>query len=408
MTGKPPHVLQVGAFGFPHGMAAIEKIRLLCRSLISVGVNSTVISRKGVHDPEKGPHFPPVGTLEGISYVYATGSVYRPDSFLQRNLMKLKGWWQEALLIRRYSRETHLTAVIVHSMDFPPLLFYWVLSRIYGFKMIYLLVEHNSATTSRQKPLLRISDFLLENYGLKLADGVMPISEYLINFLAEKAPGKPYIKIPALTEFDRFEKPRTPDREKFFLYCGSVAYLEVIFFILDAFAQLGPEEDLRLYLVIGGDDAGKQAVHERIAGMQKKDQVRTFTRLPYDELVQLYVDAIGLLIPLRHTPQDTARFPHKIGEYLASGNPLITTAVGEIPLYFTDGENALITDDYVVEQYVEKMQFILDQPEAARQIGRKGQQMGRETFDYPIYGPLLVDFIEQLSPQSKATEYVRN
>ena len=33
-------------------------------------------------------------------------------------------------------------------------------------------------------------------------------------------------------------------------------------------------------------------------------------------------------------------FPTKLGEYLATGNPVVVTKVGEIPNYLIDGVNA--------------------------------------------------------------------
>ena len=53
--------------------------------------------------------------------------------------------------------------------------------------------------------------------------------------------------------------------------------------------------------------------------------------------------AHGLLIPLFDDVRSTARFPTKIGEYLASGRPIVTTAVGEMPRYFEDGVTAFIS-----------------------------------------------------------------
>lgn len=393
---KPMHIVQVGAFGFPYGLAAIEKIRLLGRSLLEAGAEVSVISRKGVFDPLKGPHIPVSGEFEGIQYYYASGSIYRPSGFWQRNWLKLRGWWGEAKLLRKFSKEKRLDAIIVHSMNFAPVFFYWLLSRMYRFKWLYLLVEHNSTTTSRQTPLFKISDVFLENIGLRMADGVLPISQYLTKLLLEKAPGKPHFKIPVLTEFSRFTREKSTDRETFFLYCGSVSYLEIIFFVLDAFDRLTTSHHVKLYLVIGGEEDGKTATEKRISQLDSRDRIRTFSNLPYDQLVQLYIDAIGLLIPLRPTLQDEARFPHKIGEYLASGNPLITTRIGEVPFYFKDNENALVTSHYRVEEYVQKMQFILDHPERARQIGLAGRKTGLENFDYRQYGPPLLTFIKGL------------
>ena len=71
-----------------------------------------------------------------------------------------------------------------------------------------------------------------------------------------------------------------------------------------------------------------------------------FSNLTNRALNDLYKNAIALLIPLRPTLQDEARFPHKIGEYLASGNPVISTNYGEVKHYFQDGHDMLIASRY--------------------------------------------------------------
>ena len=37
-------------------------------------------------------------------------------------------------------------------------------------------------------------------------------------------------------------------------------------------------------------------------------------------------------------------FPTKLGEYLATGRPVVVTKVGEIPDYLEDGVNAFLSD----------------------------------------------------------------
>ena len=67
----------------------------------------------------------------------------------------------------------------------------------------------------------------------------------------------------------------------------------------------------------------------------------------------MYKNATAHLIPLSNSIQDTARFPNKISEYLASAKPIITTDVGEIKHYFKDMDNfdeildSLIEDIYL-------------------------------------------------------------
>ena len=122
-----------------------------------------------------------------------------------------------------------------------------------------------------------------------------------------------------------------------------------------------------------------------------------FSNLSYESLMQLYIDAMALLIPLTGSIRDTARFPHKICEYLASGNPMITTNYGEIPYYFRAEENALIADKFEVNSFSEQMQFVIDNPQQAARIGEEGKKTGRKYFHYQSYGEQLTSMIEHLS-----------
>ena len=78
--------------------------------------------------------------------------------------------------------------------------------------------------------------------------------------------------------------------------------------------------------------------------------------IPREDIPPRYVGASALLIPIEDTVQDYARFPHKIGEYLASGNPIISTNYGEMKnnKVFVDEESVLIASDYNTELFAEK------------------------------------------------------
>ena len=96
--------------------------------------------------------------------------------------------------------------------------------------------------------------------------------------------------------------------------------------------------------------------------------------------------AKALLIPLTDSIQDKARFPQKISEYLASGNPIITTNFGEVPFYFHDQKNALVANEYDINEYAGKFDFIVENPDISMQIGRNGKLTGLKFFDYNSYG----------------------
>ena len=118
--------------------------------------------------------------------------------------------------------------------------------------------------------------------------------------------------------------------------------------------------------------------------------------MPHHEVPHHLAAAAGLLIPIRPTIQDAARFPHKLGEYLASGTPLVTTAHGEIPNYLEDGKHAYIAKSYDPAMYARKIEALLADPDLAKQIGCAGRQLAKEAFDYVSHGYKIKTFIEEI------------
>ena len=102
---------------------------------------------------------------------------------------------------------------------------------------------------------------------------------------------------------------------------------------------------------------------------------------------------MALLIPLRPTFQDIARFPHKIGEYLASGNPVISTNYGEVKYYFRDMDNMLIAENYDVQEFAEKMQYVINNINEVKRIGLNGKELALKQFNYQAQGEVIDKFL---------------
>lgn len=399
--GRKFHVVYLGESGFPVGLAAIQKTILLGKALRAAGARMTVINRKGKFKPGQPIQVEVEGDHEGIHYVYTSGSVYKPRGFFKRNWFKLKGVYGEYRYLRRLAKKGELDAGIISCRDFIQVLLYRLYSIILGFPIALLYVEFASAMQHRQGLYKKVNDYLFDNFMVKRMDAALPISELLANNFRKVAPGKPIFKIPVICDFEPFEQPKREGREPYFLYCGALDYKEVVDFILESYDRL-PDSEVKLHLLVSG---GKKSQYEQldadIRKMKKAGQVRVFSNVPYSELVDLYVNAIGLLIPMRPTLQDAARFPHKIGEYTAAANPIITTRVGEVPHYFEDGKTALVSDNYDAGEYAEKMKFVIDHPGEATRIGEQGRELGLREFNYLNYGPRLKEFLGNLNGNGK-------
>lgn len=390
-------VAWLGESGFPEGLASIQKTIIVGDTLIKAGAEFIVINRKGVLEPGKHQFLKPRGEFEGISYIYASGITYRPKYFVVRNLMKFKGAVNEYLYLRKMRSEDKKQVAIVSNLSFLQSLLYVIYGKILGFPVVYLYVEMASEMEHRDGLVNKVNDYLFEKCLLKWMDGALPISEPLKENFHKITPGKPILKIPTICNFEKFNLPKKKLKEEYFLYCGAIEYREIIDFIIQAFKTLDKTNNIKLYLIVSkGSSKQYREFEQYLEQNQLKHKIKIFSDIPFSELVDLYVNASALLIPLRPTKQDAARFPHKIAEYAATGNPIITTNYGEVTHYFKDSENALIADSYDISKFADKLKFVLDHPKAARKIGQNGKNLGIKEFSHIYYGPKLKDFLQKM------------
>lgn len=399
-TGVPRKsfsVVYLGLDDFPLGLAETQKVRLVSRALIHQGCRVSLVSRwwsSGRWQDTSG--LKPSGTFDGIDYINACGHLYRPSSWLERKRARVRGVTGEIRTIARLRKAGRLDVGIVSTGTFSRVVYYRVLSRLFRFPLAVHLVEDYSATFRNSSWKKRLNAYLFDRHVYRLVDGVLPISRSLIDRVEHYAPGKPWLKDPGLVDPDRFNGLVRKPGKAYLLFCGYLGYMEIIRFILDAFEQActGPEVELRL--VLNGSPGEFEEFERERKRLSKADRVVVISGIKDRELSQLYLDAYALLIPLRQTDQDRARFPHKIGEYCASGRPLITTAVGEVGERFTHLVNAFVAPLYDAGAFARAFEEALGDPGRADAVGEAGRELAAEQFDYRRFGPSIREFVGRL------------
>ncbi|MFC2148432.1 glycosyltransferase [Bacteroidota bacterium] len=396
---KKEHIVFLGESTFPDGLAAVQRMTMMAKALIIGDYEVTVICRKGGSRANRNLKFSAEGNFEGINYVYTSGNIFRPDGFLKRNILKIKGMIGEFKYLYRLKKEQNISAAIISNHSSFHLFRYRIYSLLIGFPIVLNFVELASSMKGREKIFTKINDYVFDHFIIKIVDGALPISNKLMDNYRTHAPSKPSLKLPILCDFEKFNLNSNTPAKVIMMYSGAASYLELIEFILTGFDQLEIQEEVFLHLILGGNDAELNRVRKRLAVARNRKNIRLTTNVPHKDIPEYYATACALLIPLRPTVQDEARFPHKIGEYLASGKPMITTAFGEINNYgFIDKKNCLIADDYDIDAFADKMKFIVENRKLSEKIGIEGKQFGLKNFDYSGYGKTLREYFTLVNP----------
>jgi glycosyltransferase involved in cell wall biosynthesis len=116
-----------------------------------------------------------------------------------------------------------------------------------------------------------------------------------------------------------------------------------------------------------------------------------------DCIPSIVCNAELLVLPRPNSKQARGGFPTKLGEYLASGNPVCATTVGEIPVYLKDGESVFFAEPGSINSLAESMTRVLNNKEQATKIGQNGKLIAEKHFNKDIQSKTLYNFLLQLT-----------
>jgi glycosyltransferase involved in cell wall biosynthesis len=388
----------VGVSNFPFGLAEIQRLILISKALILENYDVTVLSYKFTLNQNLFKEVLSNNEYEGIKYIYSAGKSLEKCNFLHKTFLKSKGKLKELNNILKRSRTNKELILFVSSKDIFHILSYYLVSKICKIKCVLNYVEFYSVIQQSEGLRNSINNYFFDRLTYKFSDGIIPISTFLENYLQNVHYCKPILKIPVICDLNRFSGKNIKSVENYFCYCGSTNYTEVVEFVIDSFYNIRDKKDFKLYLIVSGDQKKIKLLKENTAQRfaNSEEEIMFFQNVSNTELEAFFTGAKALLIPLRKSLQDIARFPHKIGEYTASGVPIISTKIGEVELYFKDMENAFLTNEFDIADFSSKMSYIIDNPDSSKIIGEKGKELCKKLFDYSIYSEPLDKFIKSL------------
>lgn len=172
------------------------------------------------------------------------------------------------------------------------------------------------------------------------------------------------------------------------VYAGSISRLEGSDVLLRAVPEVKHQcPDMKL--VIAGPVTqfdpvcGQPLDYELLAQELGIDNAVLFAGvLPTDQFVDLLAAADCLVMPKVDHPANAAASPIKMGEYLASGRPVVASRVCELDKWLRHGEDIWFCEPGNVRDLAHAIVQMLVVSELAKEIGRSGQQAAREVCDY--------------------------
>ena len=295
------------------------------------------------------------------------------EGFAAALAKKIAGWLGRRVVL-----------VVESHGDFEESLF---LQRRVAFERLYRLVMHHAA-----------------RFSLMHADLLRAVSNSTKEQLEQQSPGKPIVRFPAWTDIEVFLQAGGSREQNFpqsILYAGVLTPLKGVHHLINAFVGLAQEFPPARLVLVGHEENKSYAA-------QLKEQVKRFG---LDERVQFIgvMPQVELALWMRKAcvfvlPSVSEGLGRVVVEAMATGTPVIGSHVGGIPEIVEDGSTGFLVPPGDQKALAEKIRWILNNPEEAREMGSRARLFAAHLFSTETYVKGYGQIFEAAQPSIEQEE----
>ena len=382
-------------------MASTNRLISYAQGLASFSNRVEILCLKPGENPSKIVNKEVQGKFGDLNFRYVTGSTIRPKSLIKRISIRLLSFIGTIFYIISLNRKNRINTIITFPSSFLFIFIIFLISRILKIKLVHERSEY-PFITQKNTFLFRLNLFIYLHFSCKLYDAFVVITKaletYFYHYKSSKA--KTFI-LPILVEPERFSDCNTPSpiQGEYIGYCGSMeGNKDGISDLIEAFHLIASGyPDLKLVLI--GDKSFKDFANleNDIRAKNLSERIIFTGQIERDDLPAFLYNAKLLVLARPDNKQSEGGFPTKLGEYLATGKPVVITRVGEIPLYLKDGVNGFIAEPGNSEDFARKMNEVLQDYANSIKIGKCGQKLTFSSFNYLEQSKKLMQFLKELA-----------
>lgn len=234
-------------------------------------------------------------------------------------------------------------------------------------------------------------------YANKHFNGVAAISKGLKDYYEAKGVKNVEV-VNMFVDPSRFENVQVDTKDKYIAYCGTISvHKDGVDTLVKAFAVFRKSfPDYNLYLIGDFDKLGSEGIIKGLIDELGLGEGVVLTgRVNADDMPKMLMGAQMLALSRPNNTQSQYGFPTKLGEYLATGKPVVVTKVGEIPLFLHDGENAYMANPDDVNDFANKLIEVASDYPTALKVAQKGKELAYTEFSSKVQSEKLLDFIRR-------------
>ncbi len=284
--------------------------------------------------------------------------------------------------ITRNVRKDRYDTVIVITNSLLLIYPLWLACKCGGIK--YLQEKSEFPFVLMKKGLLnKIYAKFYVNTTYKLFDGLIVMTKPLMEYFQSKVRKTcKLFEMPMTVDTDRFNINKEPSEYgDYIAYCGNMAgNKDGVINLVTAFNLATPRIGAVKLLLIGGSDNQQDwdAIVEKVK-QTKNPNIVLYGKASREQMPALLKNAKALALARPSSLQSTGGFPTKLGEYLATGNPVVVTSVGDIPLYLNK-TNAFVVPPDDNGAFADALCEVFMNYDEALKRAKQGQELALSVF----------------------------
>lgn len=365
MTVKVCHISTV------HSAFDVRIFYKECKALAAAGYDVNLIVTHTKEETVEGVHIVPLSNRESRIYRFF-----------------IKSW--SALF-----KALKVNAEIYHFHD-PELIPFGKILKLFGKKVIYDVHEDvpmQILTKEWIKPGLRraISGVFnwYEKNSVKLFNKVIAARPDIGRNFSQKMVAV-VRNMPVLGIIDEVKPADIQVEKPYVIYAGGITKARGIKEMVDAIGRLDGKIELWLFGPWDYQEY-KEECKKSPGWKYTRDMGYVPLKVVYSYMKQAYIGIVNFL----PAPNHISTMPNKPFEYMTCGLPVVMSNFDYWKELF--GEYAFFADPAMPEDIAKKIEYLLENPERAREFGEKGRKFIRETYSWEAEQEILLDVYKELS-----------
>jgi glycosyltransferase involved in cell wall biosynthesis len=249
-------------------------------------------------------------------------------------------------------------------------------------------------------------------YIIKNADVVFAISPYLMD-KAKKYGCQNIAYLPAFVDTKLFSRDTSAwtkiraelgikDDDIVIGYAGGFPDIEGVSVLLYAFKNLTKSyHNIKMIIMGGKQSKNDENIQKLVNDLNIEDKVILVPPQPHEEVPKFLSACDITCCPKIDCAINRAANPIKVVEYLSMGLPTVCSAIGGITDTIEDGADGFLVKPGDVKDLEEKLEWIILNPERAKEIGENGRKTAIEKYSYEAIENTIRKAISEIMGRKK-------